>query len=191
MKQPHTITEPIRFCLFKKGRIRCVLTCRGKVRRVTLYERRASHDKAHTNGCGLCPRHLFGYGLAERMEPRRVALKGMGHGGGGSCGCTGPARTANETQGKHGRGKGPRNGGAVRKRAAFFVAYPPWKRIFLYRQSEARFWKRLCYRKWLMLFSLKVQDNRKNVLAVDPAKRKTGEKGCIFIVLWRWSNHKL
>ena len=27
--------------------------------------------------------------------------------------------------GKHGRGKSPRNGGAVRKRAAFFVAYPP------------------------------------------------------------------
>ena len=43
----------------------------------------------------------------------------------------------------------------------------------------------LCYRKWLMLFSLKVQDNRKNVLAVDPAKGKTGEKGCIFIALWR------
>ena len=47
------------------------------------------------------------------------------HGGGGSCGCTGPARTASETQGKHGRGKSPRNGKAVRKRAAFFVAYPP------------------------------------------------------------------
>ena len=32
-----------------------------------------------------------------------------------------------------------------------------------------------------MLFSLKLQrDNRQNALAVDPAKRKTGEKGCIF-----------
>ena len=32
-----------------------------------------------------------------------------------------------------------------------------------------------------MLFSLKFQrDNRQNALAVDPAKRKTGEKGCIF-----------
>ena len=32
---------------------------------------------------------------------------------------------------------------------------------------------RLCYRKWLMLFSLKLQkDNRKNVLTVDPAKGK-------------------
>ena len=36
---------------------------------------------------------------------------------------------------------------------------------------------RLCYRKWLMLFSLKLQrDNRKNTLAVDPAKGKTGKK---------------
>ena len=32
---------------------------------------------------------------------------------------------------------------------------------------------RLCYRKWLMLFSLKFQkDNRKNILTVDPAKGK-------------------
>ena len=30
-------------------------------------------------------------------------------------------------------------------------------------------------------FFLKLQgDNRKNVLAVDPAEGKTGEKGCIF-----------
>ena len=44
----------------------------------------------------------------------------------------------------------------------------------------------LCYRKWSMLFSLKFQrDNRQNALAVDPAKGKTGEKGCIFIALWR------
>ena len=44
----------------------------------------------------------------------------------------------------------------------------------------------LCYRKWLMLFSLKLQrDNRQNALTVDPAKGKTGEKGCIFTVLWR------
>ena len=35
--------------------------------------------------------------------------------------------------------------------------------------------RRLCYRKWLMLFSLKFQrDNRQNALAVDPAKGKTG-----------------
>ena len=41
---------------------------------------------------------------------------------------------------------------------------------------------------WKMVdaFSLKLQrDNRKNALAVDPAKGKTGEKGCIFNVLWR------
>ena len=32
---------------------------------------------------------------------------------------------------------------------------------------------KLCHRKWLMLFSLKLQkDNRKNVLTVDPAKGK-------------------
>ena len=35
----------------------------------------------------------------------------------------------------------------------------------------------LCYRKWLMLFSLKLQrDNRKNALAVDPAEGKTGKR---------------
>ena len=37
-----------------------------------------------------------------------------------------------------------------------------------------------------MLFFLKFQrDNRKNALAVDLAKGKTGETGCIFNVLWR------
>jgi len=40
--------------------------------------------------------------------------------------------------------------------------------------------------KQLMLFSLKFQrDNRQNALTVDPAKGKTGEKGCIFNALWR------
>ena len=40
--------------------------------------------------------------------------------------------------------------------------------------------KRLCPRKWLMLFSLKLQrDNRKNALAVDPAKAKN-RKNYIF-----------
>ena len=35
-------------------------------------------------------------------------------------------------------------------------------------------------------FSLKLQrDHRQNALAVDPAKRKTGEKGCLFTALWR------
>ena len=43
-----------------------------------------------------------------------------------------------------------------------------------------------------MLFSLKIQrDNRKNALSVDLAKGKTGEKGCIFTVRWRWNDHKL
>jgi len=54
--------------------------------------------------------------------------------------------------------------------------------------GESALWilKRLCYRKWLMLFSLKFQrDNRKNALAVAPAKGKIGEKGCIFTALWR------
>ena len=46
--------------------------------------------------------------------------------------------------------------------------------------------EKLCYRKWLMLFSLKLQrDNRKNALTVDPAKGKNGGKGCIFAALWR------
>ena len=36
---------------------------------------------------------------------------------------------------------------------------------------------RLCYRKWLMLFSLKLQrDKQKNALAVDPDKGKAGKK---------------
>ena len=44
----------------------------------------------------------------------------------------------------------------------------------------------LCHRKWLMLFSLKLQrDNRKNALDVDPAKGKTGKKALFFTVLWR------
>ena len=43
-----------------------------------------------------------------------------------------------------------------------------------------------------MLFSLKLQrDNRKNALAVDPAKGKTGKKAVFFTALWRWSNHIL
>ena len=43
----------------------------------------------------------------------------------------------------------------------------------------------LCHRKWLMLFSLKFhRDNRQNALALYFAKRKTGEKGCIFTALW-------
>ncbi|WP_302551319.1 hypothetical protein [uncultured Bilophila sp.] len=51
--------------------------------------------------------------------------------------------------------------------------------------SKMIFLKRLRHRKWLML-SLKFQmDNQQNVLAVAPAKGKTGEKGCIFTVLWR------
>ena len=38
----------------------------------------------------------------------------------------------------------------------------------------------------VMLFFLKFQmDKRKNALAVDPAKGKIREKGCIFKVLWR------
>ncbi len=37
-----------------------------------------------------------------------------------------------------------------------------------------------------MLFFLKFQsDKQKNALAVDPAKGKIGEKGCIFKALWR------
>ena len=64
-------------------------SCRGHGAADTLHERRASHDEVHTNGGGLCPRHLFGYGLAKRLEPRRMASKGMGHGGGCPCGCNG------------------------------------------------------------------------------------------------------
>ena len=46
--------------------------------------------------------------------------------------------------------------------------------------------KRLCSREWLMLFSLKLQrDNRKNALAVAPAKGKTGKKALFFNALWR------
>ena len=37
--------------------------------------------------------------------------------------------------------------------------------------------RRLCYRKWLMLFPLKLQrNNRQNALAAEPAKGKTGKK---------------
>ena len=38
-----------------------------------------------------------------------------------------------------------------------------------------------CVIKTVDAFSLKLQrDNRQNALAVDPAKGKNGEKGCIF-----------
>ncbi|WP_302552786.1 hypothetical protein [uncultured Bilophila sp.] len=37
--------------------------------------------------------------------------------------------------------------------------------------------KSLCHRKWLMLFSLKLQrDNRQNALAVSPAKGEAGKR---------------
>ena len=46
-------------------------------------------------------------------------------------------------------------------------------RRFSRRESWKKGFDRLCYRKWLMLFSLKLQrDNRKNALAVDPARGK-------------------
>ncbi len=72
-----------------------------------------------------------------------------------------------------------------------------WLFLWNFKQNINRFlWHSLfiwlCYRKWLMPFSLKFQrDNRQKALAEDPAKGKTGEKGCIFTVLWRWNNHKL
>ena len=45
---------------------------------------------------------------------------------------------------------------------------------------------RLCARKELMLFSLRFQrNNQKNASAMDSAKGKIGEKGCLFTVLWR------
>ena len=41
-------------------------------------------------------------------------------------------------------------------------------------------------KKRLMLFSLKFQrNNRQSALAKDSAKRKTGEKSCIFTALWK------
>ena len=66
-----------------------------------------------------------------------------------------------------------------------------WLFLWNFKQSINRFlWHSLFillgYRKWLMPFSLKLQrDNRQNALALDPAKGKTGEKGCIFTALWR------
>ena len=76
------------------------------------------------------------------------------------------------------------------------IIYNILKSFNYFQVTKNYFWYfqivRLCYRKWLMLFSLKLQrDNRQNALSVAPAKRKTGEKGCIFNVLWRWNNHKL
>ena len=58
--------------------------------------------------------------------------------------------------------------------------------LLRYLSEKLDIFVRLCYRKWLMLFSLKPQrDNRQSASSVAPAKRKTGEKGCIFNVLWR------
>ena len=41
-------------------------------------------------------------------------------------------------------------------------------------------------KKWLALSFLKFQgNNQQNASAMKPAKGKTGEKGCMFTVLWR------
>ena len=57
---------------------------------------------------------------------------------------------------------------------------------------DAYFLEGLCHRKRLMLFSLKFQrNNRQNTLAKDSAKGKTGEKGCIFTILWGTNKHIL
>ena len=51
-------------------------------------------------------------------------------------------------------------------------------------QKRGSFLSWLRYRKWLMLFSLKFQrENRKNALAVDSAKGKTGKKAILFTAL--------
>lgn len=66
----------------------------------TLHERRASHDEVHTNGGGLCRRHLFGYGLEKRVESRRMASTGMGYGGNRSCSCNGGYGSVAMVEGK-------------------------------------------------------------------------------------------
>ena len=46
-------------------------------------------------------------------------------------------------------------------------------------------WKAVS-QKMVDAFSLKFQrNNQKNASAMDSAKGKTGEKGCLFTVLWR------
>ena len=56
---------------------------------------------------------------------------------------------------------------------------PPWRKRPC--QSIWLFYFWLCYRKWLMLFSLKRQrDNRKKALTVHPATGKTGKKALFF-----------
>ena len=68
---------------------------------------------------------------------------------------------------------------AMNKKASPMPGMPSCRKLF------GKYF-RLCYRKWLMLFSLKLQrDNRKNALAVDPAKEKTGKKAVFSTVLWR------
>ena len=42
-------------------------------------------------------------------------------------------------------------------------------------------WKRLCYRKWLVLFSLKFQRNsQQSTLTIDSTKGKTGKKAVFY-----------
>ena len=84
--------------------------------------------------------------------------------------------------------------GKTGEKGGIFTVLWRWNNHIVRTEPMAKDWYSiwLCYRKWLMLFSLKLQrDNRQNALAVDPAKGKTGEKGCIFTALWRWNNHIL
>ena len=70
----------------------------------------------------------------------------------------------------------------VRSLSIFFRLFPFQKALW----AVIRYLERLCPRKWLVLFSLKFQrNNQKNASTMDSAKGKTGEKGCLFTVLWR------
>ena len=70
----------------------------------------------------------------------------------------------------------------VRSLSIFFRVFPFQKALW----AVIRYLERLCPRKWLVLFSLKFQrNNQKNASTMDSAKGKTGEKGCLFTVLWR------
>ena len=56
--------------------------------------------------------------------------------------------------------------------------------IISYLEFQEKIW--LYHRKELMPFSLKFQrNNQQNVLTMDSAKGKTGEKGSMFTALWR------
>ena len=92
--------------------------------------------------------------------------------------------------------QGPCNGLGKKNRFCLWKRLTSWCGVFVYGFSLLKIRsvrnKKGCAIENGWCFSLKSQRNsRQNALALDSAKRKTGEKDCLFTILWRWNNHTL